>query len=646
MTLNGTPIGQYAIRIPKGASEAVNFAGLELQRYVKQSTGDVLTLSSRKLGGPEIVLSKVGGKEPTPLAGDIRFDGFAYSVIDGDLHIYAKEDRGVLYGVYNLLEKAGWRFISSESRQRGLEWGKYMLPVEVFRNEGKTFNLEICDAVDNPHFYYRDALSYPAFNEDWACKNRYNAETWGTREFGPQRGGGNGFSGRNGHTFGALISLKEFKDTHPEYFAEIDGKRILDNDPGGGADPCIWTAQICMTNEEVIPIIVKKLCKWVEETGDREKKVVSVSQNDNRLFCQCEKCRKAYEERGGLGGVLCDFVNKIAEEFEKYHPDYMVHTFIYWSTANTAIDNGRFRHNVMPQYCIKPCMSHSFDDPNCVVNVRTTKMLKKLGSLTDNLMIWGYLSPLECVMAMLPNLDNFNRYMRTLADNNVKGIYSEMAMYNYQTPALEELRSYLYGKLMWNPYMSDEEYFAHMDDFLECYYGAGWKKVREYIDYWCKTCKYYHIDNHGPRSCDDNGNIICDENGKRLRFSFFPKELTEEVCEKCLALLDEGMKLSDPCGRKRIEILKTAPLWYEIYTLGKEKYAEGGATKKLWKDKYEYLLRRMRIFSMKYTAWQGMRDVQKMYGADVNYEFLPEDWDYPGGIGTDNLFNLGTDMKI
>ena len=54
----------------------------------------------------------------------------------------------------------------------------------------------------------------------------------------------------------------------------------------------------------------------------------------------------------------------------------------------------------------------------------------------------------------------------------------------------------------------------------------------------------------------------------------------------------------------------------------------------------------MRIFSMKYTAWQGMRDVQKMYGADVNYELLPEDWDYPGGIGTDNLFNLGTDMKI
>ena len=35
---------------------------------------------------------------------------------------------------------------------------------------------------------------------------------------------------------------------------------------------------------------------------------------------------------------------------------------------------------------------------------------------------------------------------------------------------------------MWNPYMSEEEYYTHMDEFLEAYYGDGWQYIRKYID--------------------------------------------------------------------------------------------------------------------------------------------------------------------
>jgi hypothetical protein len=45
-----------------------------------------------------------------------------------------------------------------------------------------------------------------------------------------------------------------------------------------------------------------------------------------------------------------------------------------------------------------------------------------------------------------------------------------------------ELRTYLLAKLMWNPYMSEEEYYMHMDEFLQAYYGAGWLYIRLYID--------------------------------------------------------------------------------------------------------------------------------------------------------------------
>ena len=35
---------------------------------------------------------------------------------------------------------------------------------------------------------------------------------------------------------------------------------------------------------------------------------------------------------------------------------------------------------------------------------------------------------------------------------------------------------------MMYPYMTEEEYYTHMDEFLAAYYGGGWKYIRQYID--------------------------------------------------------------------------------------------------------------------------------------------------------------------
>ena len=38
------------------------------------------------------------------------------------------------------------------------------------------------------------------------------------------------------------------------------------------------------------------------------------------------------------------------------------------------------------------------------------------------------------------------------------------------------------AKILWDPYMSEEEYWGHIDDFLRGMYGKGWKNIRAYID--------------------------------------------------------------------------------------------------------------------------------------------------------------------
>ena len=61
-----------------------------------------------------------------------------------------------------------------------------------------------------------------------------------------------------------------------------------------------------------------------------------------------------------------------------------------------------------------------------------------------------------------------------------EGIYR--AYLQFENGEFARLRSYLLGKLMWDPYMTEEEYNRLMNEFLEDYYGAGWQYIRDFID--------------------------------------------------------------------------------------------------------------------------------------------------------------------
>jgi hypothetical protein len=71
--------------------------------------------------------------------------------------------------------------------------------------------------------------------------------------------------------------------------------------------------------------------------------------------------------------------------------------------------------------------------------------------------------------------------MQFFAEHNVKGVYAQ-GNSECLSGEFGELRAYLISKILMNPYMTDKEYYAHMDEFLAAYYGAGWQNIRKYID--------------------------------------------------------------------------------------------------------------------------------------------------------------------
>ena len=87
-------------------------------------------------------------------------------------------------------------------------------------------------------------------------------------------------------------------------------------------------------------------------------RIYSLSQNDNQLFCQCEKCQAIEAQYGGHAGIVVWFVNQVADAVRQEFPDKYVGTFAYQYTRRppTGIVP---RDNVVIRLCsIECCFAH------------------------------------------------------------------------------------------------------------------------------------------------------------------------------------------------------------------------------------------------------------------------------------------------
>jgi hypothetical protein len=243
--------------------------------------------------------------------------------------------------------------------------------------------------------------------------------------------------------------------------------------------------------------VIKNLRAALE--ADPTINIVSVSQNDKNEYCHCEYCLASYAlythdagnvEKGGTAGNLLAFVNAVAEELEDEYPDLIVDTLAY-NYTQAPPKNIVPRHNVCIRVCsIRVCFMHPFTEcpdakgPNGVAWTRTAKFRKDFvdwGKICDNIHVWDYTTNFRYYIAPFSNFGAIRQNMKFYHENGVRGMFPQG---NSQSISGEfgELRTYLLAKLMWNPYMSEEEYDRHMNEFLAAYYGEGWIYIRLFID--------------------------------------------------------------------------------------------------------------------------------------------------------------------
>jgi Domain of unknown function (DUF4838)/Glycosyl hydrolase family 67 N-terminus len=440
----------YSIVTAPDAPAAEQRAARELQYFLEQMNGTKLPIvtTPEKIPRKAIFVGRSAALES--IQPDIAFDalgteGFVLKTVGSHLVIVGGRPRGTMYGVYTYLDKLGCRWFTADvSRIPKLS----TIPLGPF-NE-----------THQPAFEYREPFFSEALDKEWAARNRVNGNflnldesTGGKVQYYPFV-----------HSFLELVPPERYFKDHPEYFSLIDGKRRAER------------GQLCLTNPGVLRAGVDTVLEWIQKHP--EATIYSVSQNDWTGWCECEICRKAEIEEGGVhSGPLLRYVNALAAEIEKTHPEKLIDTLAYWYTEEPP-STVRPRRNVRIRLCpIGTCVAHPFKE--CPNNAYFMNNLRAWFEITKQLYIWHYNTNFRHFLLPFPDFDELAADIPMYHRHGVVGLFLEGAVTTGGGAENAELRSYVMARLLWDVNTNVRQ---DIEDFHHGYYGNASGPMVEYFD--------------------------------------------------------------------------------------------------------------------------------------------------------------------
>ena len=315
------------------------------------------------------------------LEAELRFDrslpAFELRRESGRTVIAAPTPVEALYGVYDFAERfAGWSFFAPGEERfdaaaaRPLPADGVLYPAVKPRLKRRGFIQEFPFDAETPTLF------------DWMAKNKLNyLLVWmkyydelapELKEYARIRG----IVIESGHhNFDYWIPGRKYGKTHPEFFAEIGGRRI---NPSGGKSEFLLGEQLCTTNPEVRAEIVKNMLAYCE--AHPEVKVISLVPNDGFGWCECPECSKFYDKakKGdfySLSEHVCkadriyhDLIRDVAARLHAVRPDL---TLTFCAYINYCSPSPGFRLEKGMAVHMAPywrCINHPLDDPACPID--------------------------------------------------------------------------------------------------------------------------------------------------------------------------------------------------------------------------------------------------------------------------------------
>ena len=490
MLINQKSANKYPIRVRKEASEAELFAASELAKYLSQVFDSKFSIERVEDGSTGFIVAvmhceavkKILSRNEYPIVND----GYLVKSLKETVLITSPMPRGVLFGIYAFLEKI-----------IGVKW-LYPGPEGEIIPDIKEMDLDFPEiAVPKPRFNYRAFTNYSTLTSntltfiDWMAKLRLNCFTLNLflfrenndpylfdqiRKEVKKRGL---LLEAGHHSFSFWIPPEKYFDSHPEYFARINGKRS----PEG---------QLCLTNPEVFNVIANNMKQFANKNPDVD--FLGLYPNDGFGWCQCEECQKLsrkvtlkslWPEQDNVSPIYFSFIEKIAKKLADDLPGKKLIALAYLNyaypqkitlPANTLTAFAAFRR----------CIRHSLNDENCSRNSIHKPLLEDWAKVNRNQMIMFeyYMLP-DYHSLLYPIWDTMKKDLDWIEDLEIQGVVLEFKLEQIN---LYALTANVYANLLFDGSKSIEELIME----YSCLFGREAKKV---ADFFMQLREFYFSDN-------------------------------------------------------------------------------------------------------------------------------------------------------
>lgn len=438
VTLVSGGVAHYQMVLPPDPDEMELRAAEEFATYMARLAG-VRELRQSETPTVTVEMGRAAANEMMRERASADESGFFIEVAGSTVRLAGTTPTATLYAVYELLERLGCRWF----------WPGEIGEVVPSRPR---IELEEFSEVQVPDFTGRVLQALPPGEETatWALRNKL---------------GGAHYPGA--HSWGRLVPADRYFETHPEYFAEVDGERV--------------PKQLCTSNPAVAALAAQSIIEMHEANPERT--WFGIGPNDGGGFCECEECRaldtgdvNPLSGNVSLTDRLMTFFNAIAAQVHQVYPEIRFAFYAYHDYVQPPT-------RVMPDPSIVPaiapirlCRLHGMGDSLCPERNYHQHLIREWTRICPEVYHRGYSYNLAGPNLPLNYVSRWAIEIPFCRRNGIAGfrVETQMSWANYGP------LGYVMAKLMW-----DTRHDVHelLDDFYSRFYGPAARPMGLYWAY-------------------------------------------------------------------------------------------------------------------------------------------------------------------
>lgn len=448
----------YVIVVCKDASPSEQFAAKDLAAFLQQMSGAEMKIEAEGATVPEKAVLLGDGPAVRALgvgvdAAKLGDDGFVLKTVGQRLVIAGGHKRGTMYGAYAVLAKLGCRW-----------WA----PGESTVPQSKTITVPNLDETKVPVLEYRDMIYGDLWRGTAPSEDRPegDAEWWEGRKWMarnhlhasfhemPKELAPADMDTAIAHGVLRFIPLEKYKDTHPEFYALVRGKRAA----GGQTQPC-WSS------EEGAKTAAENVIKMLGEHPNW--KIITLGQEDWGVICECPDCKALVQKHGANSALVVTFINRVAAIVTQKYPNVWLNTNAYrWSqkAPKDLVCADSVMITIPPIACD---YGRPLEEGWPQENADYKKDLEDWAKICKKIYVWDYTTNFVHYVMPWPNFYSIQPNIKFFVDHNVRGVF-EQGSHTTPNGQFAPLCMWVEAQAMWDPQADGK---ALVKEFCLGYYG-------------------------------------------------------------------------------------------------------------------------------------------------------------------------------